>query len=254
MLIVYCRKKHFVNIVYYPNMKEKILFLFLIGFYLQGFAQLKKDDALLGFGMGYYLTKNVVEQVGGDYAKLQNNYFNGTVRFGYFMRDGLALGGIFSYDNNKEVQSIRSTIPGVEENTDYIKHSKLFSVGPFLRGYKVAAGKKIAFFLQLDALYQGGKTSGVRKGTYLGNPFWGKDSDGRKHGFVAALHPGFVWFIRERMGVEVSFGTIGYNYEVLKNYWKGKATDAHPSSSLSASFGLNTLNLGLCFYLCERKS
>jgi len=235
-------------------MKVRILLFFFVCFYLGCFAQLKKDDALLGLGLNYTLAKTSTDRLDGNYTHNEKTTFNGNVKFGYFIKDGLAFGGLLLYNTETSLVKSRTVFDGWEEISNQTQHSKQISVGPFLRSYKTLANSKIAFFLQLEAVYQSGKLDGLQKGSLNGNPVWIKSPDGKINGVAAALRAGFVWFMRERVGVEVSFGNLTYNYQILKNYFKGSEIDKHPTGAFTGNFGLNALSLGLSFYLCERKS
>jgi len=234
-------------------MKKNILVLFAIVLNFTGAGQFKKDDALLGLNGGYSRNKNNSIGPGTYYDSHSDQMMRGNARFGYFFRNGFVLGLLGGHTKTISKVTTHSQLNLGEQIDESTYTGKEYSIGAFSRFYKTIAENKLAFFCQLDVVYVSGITEGKHKGNSGGLVTFTREPNGEIKGVTAGLRPGFVYFIRRRIGIEVSFGTFSYDYRIRKNYLRGLKLNENRSGGLNMNFGLTTFNMGVNFYLCEKK-
>lgn len=234
-------------------MKRGILLLCAINFGFNIFGQFKKDNALLGAGAGYSQSKSNGQGAGSPDDSRTDLNMRGNARFGYFFRERFALGLLCGYTKTVAKTRTRAMTNLGEQIDNYTYTGKEYSIGIFTRFYKSITQNKLAFFCQLDASYITGTNEGKQKGSSGGKVTFSREPNGEVKGMTVGLHPGFVYFIGKRIGIEASFGTGAYDYRVRRTYLKGVKINENTSGGLNMNFGLTTFNLGLSFYLCEKR-
>ncbi|MCC3156012.1 outer membrane beta-barrel protein [Hymenobacter sp. 15J16-1T3B] len=208
-----------------------------------GRAQTAAGGLLLSGSVGYINTKG--ETTAPASAALnqttQNQRFNFSPRVGYFLSDKLTVGLLLDLSRTKlqEPDFYPSGQPVTRVTNDH-----LTQVGPFVR-YYYAVSDKAAFYGQLAGGYAKLKeevsyeAGGANQTTY------------EPKGGFADLMPGFVFFPTSKLGLELTLGSLSYNY-LVGTLANANAPGINPElkvSSWEARFGLTQLMLGASFYL-----
>jgi hypothetical protein len=230
-------------------MKIVLCSLFLILFFSAvSYAQINRGSLLIGtnFNLLYQNTDNSDPKA--IYSNTKANIVGIDPRAGYFIIKNLAIGVEGRYFNEKR----QNSSPRIIQDQEYTGHS--FS--PFLR-YYLKIGSKVNFFAH-------GRIGGYDKST----------SDSRIHqletGKVStyrtdrvnqdiSLAPGMVFFVTDRMGLEIIFGSVLYRFsrnKILSTDEEGAISEVIENSKGISSFfnpppmsGATTMSLGLHFYL-----
>ena len=79
------------------------------------------------------------------------------------------------------------------------------------------------------------------------------DKNGDIKGFSAFLSPGVVYFITRSIGLEASFGNIGYTSRTENIEEQGQKMATYKDSGLNFNFSATTFNIGINFYLNGKK-
>lgn len=128
----------------------------------------------------------------------------------------------------------------------FMQVSKGYSVNaaPFLRYYYLPT-ETFGFYGQLSAgySYQRGKTD-YNSANRLSNKSSG-------HGVFSNITPALVFFPLAKLGLEMTFGSIGYSSSSSKNDnpISGQLERKETQSGFGANFGFNNLALGASYYL-----
>ncbi|MDU0369945.1 hypothetical protein ACFPAF_06045 [Hymenobacter endophyticus] len=211
-------------------------------------AQIAQGTKLLGGSVGYNHSTTTwnnssVPVAQRDYEQT-NRSFNVSPQAGVFIADNLAAGISIGYTSQKTTTPYysysSSSNPEVYEQTS---RNNTFSVAPFLRYYYMPT-TTFGVFGHLSVNYNTSKSKTVTTGPAQQN------NNGRSNGFGIGITPTLVFFPIDKLGLELSFGGIGYGRSTSKtNATRTQAESKATSSSFGAGFGLNQLSLGASYYL-----
>ncbi|GGF02352.1 hypothetical protein [Hymenobacter cavernae] len=180
-------------------------------------------------------------------TKNKYNQLNFTPQAGFFVANHLAIG-------------LSATIASTKQNNSYVDYTGAitpspyaytnkntntsFSVGPFVRYYKML-GEKFGLYGQLNTGYQRGtqKYSSDYPNYY--------PSTTTSNGGYISINPGFVYFPTNKLGLELTLGSLGYQ--------RGKSEErsTRPDyisinrsySSFTTNLSIQYLTVGASFYL-----
>lgn len=238
-------------------MKKVIIVLFLICFNSVINAQISKGTKMAGIAINYNQNKyeNTYTSISvGSYDETKNLYqnLNMSVNGGYFVTNNIAVGLLAGYSNYNQEQEY-SYVPGsgVEKQYQSAK-SNIYSVGFYARAYKMLGEGKIGFFGNLDASYLFGNSERKTEITYNGVINENPVTDGEITGLNVGLRPGVVYFITKTIGLEASFGYLGFKGQKEMTESEGEAQSTYESSGFNFNFSASTFNLGLNFYFSSK--
>ena len=177
----------------------------------------------LGFGSGK--SEATTSSVTVDGPKI--TAFNISPNVGYFIMDNVAVGLRLGYGSQKNTQK---DVPAAGDET--VTKQSDFTISPFAR-YYVSMADKAGLFLDASVDIGSGKTTTdvTTGGTTVSNETTDKS-------FGINVRPGVYWFVTDHIGLEGTFGSLGYNSNKNDN-------GANPATETkSSSFGLN-LNTGI---------
>jgi outer membrane protein len=177
----------------------------------------------LGFGSGS--SETTVGTVTADGPKLSN--FNISPNVGYFIMDNLAVGLRIGYATTK---STEKDVPAAGDET--INKTSEFTVSPFAR-YYMEMGEKAGLFI--DGSVDIGSGKGTNEVTSGGTTV---TNELKMSTFGVNIRPGVYWFITDHIGLEGTFGSLGFNS------YKDDDGGNPATENKSSSFGLN-LNTGI---------
>jgi hypothetical protein len=238
-------------------MKKSIVLLVFVSFCFSLKSQITKGTEMLGLRINYNQNKSDQTDI-PNYANISsiNNKqtsFNGAVNVGHFISNNLVVGLIVGYASSN-YETTQNGGRSIYAETYYRnqKYSTAYG-GLYSRLYKMLDGNKIGFFGNLQATYEMG-TSLVKETQTTSNyvneyP----DKNGDIKGFSAYLSPGVVYFITRSIGLEASFGYLGYRTSTETFETKGQEVATYKSSGLNFNFSVSTFNLGINFYLNSKK-
>ncbi|PJJ48406.1 outer membrane protein with beta-barrel domain [Hymenobacter chitinivorans DSM 11115] len=216
----------------------------LCGSALSAHAQIKAGTVLLGGGLNFSNARTESSSSPAiQTTKSKSTQFSLVPQAGYFLADNLMLGFEASYTHSSSKQ----------EGFDYLGTLNTFTgkgngyrLGPLVRYYKMVSDNA-GFFGQVAAGYSSGHSETEGTNSYAA-------TDKSKGGY-AFLMPGFVYFPLPKLGLEATFGSVGYS----KSTWESSATSFNPQepartsknteSGFGATFALSSLSLGAAFYL-----
>lgn len=227
-------------------MKKLILSSLILGTHFLN-AQINKGTVLLGGDVGFYQSKS--DRTGtvdpSQNQKSESKNLSLSVDAGAFVAPNFAI-GIFaahrSYSSNSdEVGNNYIRLYDTKENQSYF--------GAFARGYKLFADNTFGFFGELRG--------GYVTGSYETRDFYQPNAQpsqlnrrvDKGPGFMIGLRPGFVYFIRPRIGLEASFGSLSYTSQTTDNSYNGEKISETKSSSLSLNLNVSSISLGVHVYL-----
>lgn len=234
---------------------KKLLFVsLLVNFVFTTFAQLSEGRSMIGGSFSF--SKNQTNDNDTSYNKYtqvnKRNNFNGSLNYGYFIKDNLMLGAFGSYGSNTNSSNMNYIHP----NSGYYRSSNtyrsiLFSGGLFLRYYKMLGNSKFALFANLSSSFGGGNyTQYIVYKNSVVNDTITTDTKGKISSLRIAINPGLVYFLTKNIAIETSFGGLGYDWGITKNYARdvfiGDSKSSGFNSNLSVS--LSSIFLGVNFY------
>ena len=213
-------------------MKKMLLFLSLIGMVSYTNAQTGSGTIMIGGGLHFNNSteKNTVAGSTTDGPKTTS--FGINPRVGYFIGENFALGVELGYSS--DVTKENDPSPGVDETKNT---SSTFSIAPFVRYYSPIA-EKAGAFLNASVGYSTGKNK--FESTDAGGTTTSTDAD--ISGFDAGITPGLYWFITQKVGLEASFGFIGFSSS------KTSDDDDNETKTSNLDFELDTRTIGLGFH------
>lgn len=218
-------------------MKTLILFLSLIPLFL--FAQISDNSIYIGGGIGFSSeSSNITQRYVNEILTSTTpsvNVFEATLGFGYFVNEKISLNVDFQYISGSAIQDS-------DVNGDYIKaNSNIFAINPYMRYMIMLEENKFGFIFDTGLGYGKNKQSGEAKvGTQLG-----KIELPTTTNLSVGITPGIIYFPNEKIGLEASFGFIGYYSETTK-----EIIDADTDETVKINgftFGSNSLNPALQF-------
>lgn len=208
-------------------MKKLLLLAAFVGVASFASAQTSSGSIMVGGSLGFGSGKSEASNSGTtvDGPKLSN--FNISPAVGYFIMDNIAVGLRIGYGSNKSTQENYLGVNG-DERVD--KNSN-FTVSPFAR-YYMEMGDKAGIFVDGAIDIGSGKTT-----TEITTGGTTNSTEPTSSSFGVNIRPGVYWFVTDKIGLEGTFGSLGWN--------QNKTDDgANPATETKASsFGLN-LNTG----------
>jgi hypothetical protein len=208
-------------------------FLFLVCLFQQVQGQINKGVTSSGGGINFY-SRNI-DRADGN-AKQTN--FSFAPNISYFLAKNLSLGIEVGYSYENSSNSSISPGPYIEST------SKSFSVGPFIRYYKML-NEHVSLFGQASFTvgFPRNEVSNFQSGGFMST------NNYRTIQLVAGLQPGITFFITKRLALEGSYGFIGYRRQQQKSETGIPTTVTDNSeSSFELSFNPSSLGLGLQYY------
>lgn len=179
------------------------------------FAQLSQGTIYGTANMGLTSTSNETTTAGAKTAETTNTVGNFGLGAGYFIADGLSVGLAFNLNSN----TTKDELNGGENRTN----TTLIGIGA--RKY-ASLSDNFALFGQLGVGFGSGKSEAEAAGnTQTTNEF---------SAFAVQLAPGFTFFPTERIGLDVTVGSIGYTSTSNTN--PGPDTE---NTSGTFNFGIN---------------
>ncbi|AMM50965.1 hypothetical protein TH61_06920 [Rufibacter sp. DG15C] len=163
--------------------------------------------------------------------------FTFSPKVGFFVKPQWALGVGVSYGYKNEFSNqlyyYNSNSP---TTTEKITHS--FSLAPFTR-YYLPMGTKVAFFGQATASYT---TGSIKYRTTDASP-----AETDLNGLHVYVTPGLVFFPSSKVGIECTFGEIGYQNTKSESVHAPKST--YTTKGFTSKLGLEGLSLGVSLYI-----
>lgn len=182
---------------------------------------------------------------GASNRSFQQQQFQLVPLAGVFVAERLAVGAVAALQQVKITEPEYTYGPGGQQFGVRTARNNNLQIGPFVRYYQMV-GDKAAFYGQLSGGYAGGKSRTTWEGAMVGPNITTEASGG-----FAALQPGFVFFPSERLGLELTVGSVSYvtmrNELVEPQQVSGWADSRY--TSFEARFGLTQLTLGASVYL-----
>ncbi|UYZ58458.1 outer membrane beta-barrel protein [Hymenobacter latericus] len=197
-------------------------------------AQIPAGTVLVGGSAGYSRTSvqayPIIANASGPESKSRNVSFRPQV--GYFISDNLALGidGHLSADKHQTTG---------QDTRRYLE----YSVGPFVRYYKMLGESQFGLVGTLGAGY---------RENWDKYKWYDPRANYHGRGGYAEFTPGVVYFPVPKVGIEASFGNIGYSYFRNKQEQPTNAQverQQYTSKSFGANLGLRSFALGASLYL-----
>lgn len=164
--------------------------------------------------------------------EIKSNQFQISPKYGVFVTPNLVIGALAAY-TSQSMDYPQSSYDGTNfQFWTYERRNNSFSVGPFARLYHPIS-QHFAFFGQGLATFNYGKEKFSQA---LPSP-----SESSYKGGNISLSPGVVFFPSNTIGVELSLGNLGYNYQ--------KSNNDSEYNSFNLGFGLSTATVGISLYL-----
>lgn len=210
-------------------------------------AQIPKGTKLIGGTINYHRTSEDQTYTYPYQVPNQRKFestqrtFTVNPRVGAFISENLAVGLAAAFNSNKHVSPYYTAAGDLGKQ---VITNKGFSVAPFLRYYYMPT-ENFGVFGELTAgySYHKGKTRADSSDVY--------QTTGFSKGGFARITPALVFFPTNKLGVELSFGSIGYsrNHNELKALQLNQSASDSRENSFGASFGLDYLSVGASLYL-----
>ncbi|MBK9043446.1 MAG: outer membrane beta-barrel protein [Saprospiraceae bacterium] len=193
----------------------------------------------VGGGIGFTtqsskITERVVNQV-LESETPSVNIFEATVGLGYFINEKISLNLDFQYGTGSLIQDS-------DVNGDYEKvNVNIYSINPYMRYLLMLEENKFGFTFDTGLEY-GKTTRSVEE--KVGNQIFKEDLPSTTN-LSIGIRPGIIYFPNEKVGLEASFGFIGYYSETTKEIIDA---DSDVTEKINGfTFGANSLNPSLQF-------
>ena len=228
---------------------KKITILLFSLIALTDYAQLAKGRIMLGGSFNYYGNYSNRTDTNTEVLNYKNTNFSGSLRCGYFVTDNIMVGISGGYQNN--VAKNESGYPRGNNffNTQSI-NSQTYSEAVFSRYYKMIGKSKFALFGQINASY--GNGTGISRYVYTsaGNSADIKETQTKVTTVGASFNIGIVYFATKKLGLETSFGNIGFYSTKNKSFYNNTLIDETGNSSFNSTVNLSftSLFVGVYFY------
>lgn len=197
------------------NPMKKILTLVALLATTASFAQLSQGTIYGTANMGITSTSSETTNAGTKTAESTNTTGNFGFGAGYFIADGLSVGLAVNLNNT----TFKDELNGGETSTS----TNLFGVGA--RKY-ASLSDNFALFGQLGVGFGSGKSETEAGGTTT--------TTNEFSAFAVQLAPGFTFFPNDRIGLDVTVGSIGYTSTTNKN-----PAGNNETSNGTFNFGIN---------------
>lgn len=218
------------------------------------YAQLSKGTFMPGAGINYYYdsTSNH-DTTNKNYSSNKISSLNLHMKFGYFITNKIVIGIIGGYRKYSGKSTSEYTSSNRVTNSSKQISNTVYT-GLFLRSYKITNNGKFGFFGQLTSVYGIGKTLENSKYTNDGIITLNNEYHKTSNSFDVNLSAGVVYFVHDKIGIEASFGAIGYNRQSNKSYDKSKQTGYGNETGFYTNFSMNSIQLGVNYYLGRKKA
>jgi hypothetical protein len=214
-------------------MKKLILLFALVGGISYANAQIGSGSLMIGGGLNFNTSSSETTNGGTTVDGPTTTSFGISPRVGYFFTDNLAVGLELGY-NSTSTKITPATPP-----PDEIKSTtSTFEVSPFIRYYSPIADKGGAF-LQATVSFATGTD---KDETTTGGTTVTTESD--ISSFGVGINPGIYWFITEKIGLEGTFGFLGYTSETIKT-----GDEEEKSSDFGLVLDTRTIGVGFHYYI-----
>lgn len=184
-------------------MKKSLLLVVMVFMSTAAFGQIQKGDIQLGGSLNY----NSFDAGNGE-----NTNFRISPRAALFLSDNISLGASLGY----------------EDRTGGSSESNQFFFGVYARFHK-SVSDKFYLFLQPDITFGSGST----------NPLGTQEFDVNSFNFN--LMPGMMYFLSEKIALDLSFGGLFYNNNETEGF--GDITQ------YGLNMNLSTVAIGASIYL-----
>ncbi|WP_317898385.1 hypothetical protein [Aurantibacillus circumpalustris] len=218
------------------------------------YGQIKSGNVFFGPSIKFSTNDQSNESLPNNQNQSKNSSvgFDSYLRAGYFLKDNFVVGLMGGYG----ASSAKYEQKGIDYTRNGKDYSNSTSFGVFTRLYKLTNQNKLGVFGQLTATYGFGKsnsTSISESSIYpsMTNKWTG---EGDQWGLNVGLQTGLVYFITEKIGIEMSFGNLYYNNSTNQSYSNGVKTIKTKSSGLNLDLGLRSLYLGFNIYFGGKKA
>ncbi|GAB2459792.1 hypothetical protein GCM10011375_09830 [Hymenobacter qilianensis] len=228
--------------------KNLFLPLFLSLVFSTAQAQISKGTTLVGGSVGYSQSNSENKYVGSatsagqSTTEFTSRNLNLNPNVGYFLAENLAVGLSFGFGSGKETGPYYSPAP--DEAVKRTTKTTSFSGAPFLRYYYLPA-ENFGFYGQLSAGLS-------RQTTTTKFDFPGYSSPrNQTNGAFVSITPAFVFFPINKLGLELTAGSLGYTRTHIKpkDLQTGQNDTEAKISGFAANFGLSNLTLGASYYI-----
>ncbi len=199
-----------------------------------GFAQNGKGKWLVGSVVEFSTRTGTSTLNQANPVETKSTQVSVYPRVGYFFADRWAVGIAPGWSYNKQKGSAETNI------------NRAYSIAPFVRYYQ-PVGEKLGIFGELSGIsYTAG--SADRNSTNGGLLL---KSSSQNVNLGAYVRPGVVYFITPKIGLETSFGSLGFGYFASKttNELPGEKRETKDSGFAAAVNLSYNFNLGVLVYL-----
>ncbi len=209
------------------NMKKLIIMAILGLFGTAAAAQTSQGTVVLSGSVGYSKT---TDNEGDEFEQYQST-FNISPSIGYFISDGLEVGASIGYQKAKN----NMFYPTGWDMIEIEQETSLFAFAPYLTKY---------FMVSDRVALTGTGSVGFSKGTSTFS-FDSDKAESDLSGFQLAVVPGITFFPTEKIGINASFGSLGYaSLTSEPKEGEGKTK----SSNLGLNLNASTLNVGFSYH------
>ncbi len=218
-------------------MKPLVITLLLLIICTFCHAQISKGTILLGGRVS--LDINSLETAQMTFNS-ESSRFDISPSVGYMLNNKLMLGITPGYTYTRNVQKSYAS-NGFLQLTSTTKGYAVY-IGPFVR-YYFRISENFSFFGHAEATY------GLNNSTYEGIGVGGNNTQEYSNYTInLALHPGMVFFVTKRIGIEAYIGVLSYFYSSASSVKSDMESDTQYNDSFSLSFNPSQLGLGINYY------
>jgi hypothetical protein len=214
--------------------------LLLLTIAVSAHAQLNKGTWLLGGDLMFGNVADKNDKV--DTLLAKSSYVYLTPRIGWFVSNKLVIGLSPTYQHNYS---------NYKGNNSYEYRLSTFSIAPFIRYYQ-ALSEKWAFSAEFNGMNINFSSS--KQENYYAPKVVEYTSQGYQLGIF--IRPGITYFISSKVGIEASFGSLGYGFSHMRKTTKETETSPELETVTNSSYGglnlnslVNALALGIHIYL-----
>ncbi len=220
-------------------MKNLITLSFVLLLAHSGYSQISDNTFYLGGGIGYTSqTSNITFRNVKDFQEIKEpsaSQLRFTSGLGYFLSEKISLNFDFGYSTISAIQN--SSING-----DYIKATEnIFSLNPYMRYLIMLEENKFGFIFNTGIIYA---TSQIKYEEKNGIDIT-KTEDPKSTFLNIGITPGIIYFPNEKIGLEATFGFIGYYRDLEKEIINADQDIETVTSGFT--IGANSLNPALNF-------
>lgn len=215
---------------------KKTLFVIVMAFIgQQSMGQVQTGSIFVtGFGSFYSDGGETTTSITGNPPTTteHDKYSGGSfgIGGGYFLSDNIAVGAGVSMYGTKMTPV---------DTADPERKTNGFSFGVFAR-YYVPMSDNFYFFGQLSYSLMTGSSSMTQGGTETEGP--------KMMGHMIGIQPGFTFFPTSRIGLDLTFGNIGWSGTTTKTDLGGGNTIESKTSGLDVNFDLTSVTFGVQYF------